>query len=156
MNDKIMRILLILWIITMVLISIYPSYSKADTSFYSGYYRTIVNLDSQGTEIGFRHNNWDLQLAKTERGRIRHGSKQDSTKIYSLSYLFQSEELPIFGRLGVAYTPNQEKLIGNSNFRLGVGIRPLENLEFEYTHYSSAGIHDPNTGLDMLMVRFKF
>jgi hypothetical protein len=143
--------------VKIVLLFILISECEAEEfSFYGGYYRTIVNLDAEGKEIGVRYGDWDLQIAETHMGRLYDGSKQGTARIYSGSYLFQSDQVPIFGRLGISYTPGQSELVGPTNFRLGVGIRPIKNIEIEYAHYSSADIHPTNTGLDMLIVRYKF
>jgi hypothetical protein len=55
--------------------------------------------------------------------------------------------------MGLSYNDGS-KLVGRTNFRLGLGLDFNEVLRVEYVHHSSADIHNPNRGIDYIMLNY--
>lgn len=114
----------------------------------------IVNTDTGGTfELGYRTaSGWDVQAGVVTASDTYSG-RRGSRGIFTVT-----KRVALgpgwFGRFGLAGTPDY-KLIGPVNFRFGAGVR-LGRWEIEYMHASSAGIFDPNWGLDSVGVRYVF
>lgn len=118
---------------------------------------TIINSTLQVGEIGYEHNNWEASAALMKGGDTVHGD-QDQLEIYSVSYLTKPnwgyKGVNPYFRLGVSYNSGST-LVGDSNYRLGFGLDFHNVWRAEFSHYSSAGIHDINRGIDMLTLTYK-
>ncbi|TVO57513.1 acyloxyacyl hydrolase [Denitromonas halophila] len=120
--------------------------------------RTVVNSSAPWGEFGYElPNGWEIAAAITGAGDT-HNGPQGEVRALSFSRIVRPP-WRVFGannylRLGVAYVDGSA-LIGDSNFRLGIGLE-WSVMQLEYFHYSSAGIHQPNTGVDGIQIRFTY
>ncbi|QDP60424.1 MAG: hypothetical protein GOVbin1096_52 [Prokaryotic dsDNA virus sp.] len=116
--------------------------------------KTLINSNLAYGEIGYEYENFELTAAQMGEGSTKNGD-QGVVQIYSLSHLVRPDWNTFFGknyyRIGVAYIEDSP-LVGNTNFRLGVGI-DYGAFSVEYFHYSSSGIHNPNTGIDGIQLK---
>ena len=133
----------------------YAASARADT-VYIGLGKSILNSSATVGEIGYERNGWELQASLMGDGDTKNG-QQDQMSIYSVSYITRPgwgyKGVEPYVRLGVSHNTGST-LIGSSNFRLGVGVNFNEVFRLEYVHHSSAGIHDPNTGLDYVTLSY--
>ncbi len=117
---------------------------------------TVFNSSATIGEYSYERNNWDFGLSLIGSGDTKKGYKDD-TPIASISYLVRPDWEFLGGknyyRLGGAYV-HEHPLVGNSNYRLGVGM-DWDVFALEYVHYSSAGIHETNTGIDAIQLRYQ-
>lgn len=117
---------------------------------------TVANSSMTTGEVSYEYNNWEAGYTLVGEGETKRGY-QDQSHIYSLSYVVRPDweiwNVENYYRLGVSYQDGNN-LVGDTNFRLGVGLQWRDVVQLEYTHYSSAGIHDPNTGIDMIQLRY--
>jgi len=121
---------------------------------------TLLNSDNTVGEVGWQFGEraqWELAAGAIGQGHTDRGHIERNW-VYSLSRRVQPG-WSILGaqnyyRLGVAYVDGSP-LVGDINYRLGVGLR-WEVVALEYFHYSSAGINDPNTGIDGIQLRVPF
>lgn len=113
--------------------------------------KTAVNSSHTYGEFGYEWNQWEITI-----GQI--GQEEDPAEVFTLSRIVRPDWRILgatnFYRIGFAYV-DDSPLIGDTNFRLGFGLE-WELVQLEYFHYSSAGIHDPNTGVDGIQFRIKF
>jgi hypothetical protein len=129
---------------------------KAESSPYIEINRSVINSETTIGGFGYRINNrWDISMHLIGQGWTKKG-EQEVTEMYSLTRVINPTWSVLGGafyqRVGIAYSPNQQ-LIGSSNFRLGMGLR-WDFVEVEWQHVSSADIHERNTGLDFIALRF--
>ena len=106
-------------------------------------------------EIAYEYSDWEISATKMEAGKTRNGY-QDTMEIYSVSYLtrpFNYAPANPFLRLGVSQNTGSP-LVGRTNFRLGLGVDFSDVWRLEYAHHSSAGIHNPNTGIDYVVMSY--
>ena len=133
----------------------YAMNARAD-SVHIGLGKSVINSQLVVGEVGYERNGWEVQATLMGAGDTKNG-QQDQLSIYSVSYITE----PVWGykgvepylRLGVSHNTGSQ-LIGSSNFRLGVGFNFHKVFRLEYVHHSSAGIHDPNTGLDYVALSY--
>src|SRR5690554_2898570 len=150
-----------LGVITFIVVLILAGYSarsEADNGARIGVGKTLINSHLKVGEIGYEYNDWEISAAILEDGKTKNGIQSETMQIYSVSYLTKPK-WGVYGvdpyfRLGVSYNDGS-KLIGNSNFRLGVGLDFHDVWRVEFSHHSSAGIHNPNTGLDYITLTYK-
>jgi len=136
---------------------IWSRYSEAENGARIGIGRTVINSELKVGEIGYEYNSWEVNAALIEAGDTKNGP-QDQAAVYSVSHITR----PAFGkpwaqpfmRLGVSYNTGSE-LVGRTNFRLGVGLDFSDIWRVEYSHLSSAGIHQTNTGTDYVSITYK-
>jgi hypothetical protein len=151
---KIVKNAIIINTILFVIISasvLWCGFSEAAQPFI-GVYKHGVNLDNPGIEIGLQQDQWEVQLAFTQPDTKTY--RRETIQIASLSRKFQFKN--VYARTGIAHVWGAEHLVGGAvNFRLGAGIE-LGKVQIEYMHFSSAGIHSPNYGLDMIGLRYRF
>jgi hypothetical protein len=119
--------------------------------------KTIVNSELKVGELSYEYNDWEFSAALVEDGKTKNGF-QEQVEIYTVSYLTK----PGWGVYGIepyvrigASKNSGSKLIGPTNFRLGLGIDFQNVWRVEFNHHSSAGIHNPNTGLDYVTLTYK-
>ena len=133
----------------------YAATARADT-VNIGLGKSILNSSATVGEIGYERNGWEVQATLMGAGDAKNG-QQDQLSIYSISYITEPgwgyKGVEPYVRLGVSHNTGSQ-LIGSSNFRLGVGVNFNEVFRLEYVHHSSAGIHDPNTGLDYVTLSY--
>jgi hypothetical protein len=133
----------------------YSATSRADT-VYIGLGKSILNSSATVSEIGYERNGWEVQATLMGAGDTKNGH-QDQMSIYSVSYITRPgwgyRGVEPYVRLGVSHNTGST-LIGTSNFRLGLGVEFNQVFRLEYVHHSSAGIHDPNTGLDYVALSY--
>lgn len=144
--------------IVVLILAGYSARSEADNGVRIGVGKTVINSHLKVGEIGYEYNGWELNVAILEDGQTVNGLQSENMKIYSISYLTKPKwgvyGIDPYFRLGVSYNDGS-KLIGNSNFRLGVGLDFHDVWRVEFSHHSSAGIHTPNTGLDYITLTYK-
>lgn len=118
--------------------------------------KTVFNSSSTVGEIGYEWRDWEANIGLIGQGSTKNGDT-DTIATYSISKLVKPGWKFLGGknyyRIGVAYIDGSP-LVGGTNFRLGVGLE-YKVFQLEYMHYSSAGIHKTNTGIDSLMLRLK-
>lgn len=141
--------------ILLLLAAGYAAKSSADT-VNIGLGKSILNSSLMVGEVGYEHKGWEVQASLMESGDTKNG-RQDQMSIYSVSYITEPgwgyKGVEPYLRLGVSHNTGSQ-LIGRSNFRLGVGVNFNQVFRLEYVHHSSASIHDPNTGLDYVMLSY--
>lgn len=130
----------------------------AEPGFRVALGRTLFNSAATWGEFGYElPNGWEIGAAVTGAGDT-HNGQQGEVVALSFSRIVRPQwrvsGADFYMRLGVAYVDGSA-LIGDSNFRLGVGLE-WSVLQLEYFHYSSAGIHQPNTGVDGVQIRFTY
>jgi len=118
--------------------------------------QTAFNSTNTVGEIGYEWREWEASVGLIGYGSTKNGHS-DEVWTYSLSKLVRPDWSFLGGknyyRIGVAYI-DDSPLVGGTNFRLGVGLE-YKVFQVEYLHYSSAGIHKTNTGIDAIMLRIK-
>lgn len=128
----------------------YSAKIEAEEKFYIGVGKSVINSHGKVGEIGYEINDWEFQATLVEAGDTKNGF-QDQLEIYSISYLTKPhwgyKGVDPYVRLGVSYNSGSN-LVGDSNFRLGLGLTFHDVWRVEYSHHSSAGIHQTNTGID--------
>jgi len=133
----------------------YAASARAET-LTIGLGKSFVNSSSTVGEIGYERKGWEVQAAIMGKGYTKNG-KQDQLSVYSVSYITEPgwgyKGIEPYVRLGVSHNTGSE-LIGTSNFRLGLGVNFNQVVRLEYVHHSSAGIHNPNTGLDYVALSY--
>ena len=145
-------------VIIFVILLLIAGYTRAEDGARIGIGSSIVNSHLKTGEIGYEWNSWEVHYALQKAGDTKRGY-QDQIHIYSVSYLtrpkpLQNKYASPFIRLGVSYN-DDSPMVGDTNFRLGLGIDFSEVWRLEYSHHSSAGIHNPNTGLDYITLTYK-
>lgn len=117
---------------------------------------TVFNSQVTVGEVGYEYEGWEVAATQMGSGSTKRGDV-DVTPVYSVSYLVEPRWGLLWGenyyRLGVAYVDGSP-LVGDTNFRLGIGVNYYDVFSLEYVHYSSAGIHETNTGIDAIQLRF--
>ena len=120
--------------------------------------KTILNSDMTTHGLGFRKGSWGAAIEATGQGTTKRGD-QSVQPLLSVYHVTDPNWIVLGVRiktiLGVAYTPKQN-LVGPTNFRLEFVFEVKGGLEFYARHYSSAGLHKPNTGVDTLGIRKLF
>ena len=133
----------------------YAATARADT-VNIGLGKSILNSSATVGEIGYERNGWEVQATLMGAGDTKNG-QQDQLSIYSVSYITRPgwgyKGVEPYVRLGISHNTGST-LIGSSNFRLGLGVEFSNVFRLEYVHHSSAGIHDPNTGLDYVTLSY--
>ena len=151
MNKTVIAVLLF------IVLLVVAGYSRADDGLRVGVGKALFNSHMTAAEVGYEYNNWEASATIFGEGDTKRG-EQNFTPFYSLSYLTRPENFNAswaqpFLRLGVSYNDGSP-LVGSTNFRLGIGADFSDVWRIEYIHYSSAGIHSPNTGVDAVLVSY--
>lgn len=151
-------------VVTFIIVLILAGYSmksnaqELDQYFQAGIGQSVANSHLKTGEVGFHVNNWEFQATLMEEGSTKNGF-QDQSQIYSVSYVTEPNwgvhGVDPYLRLGLSYNTESE-LVGDTNFRLGVGMNFNDVWRVEYSHHSSAGIHQTNSGIDYLTVSYLF
>jgi len=145
-------------VLIFIILLVWAGYSRADDGFRFSIGQSVINSDLKTGELGYEVNNWEFNATLMEAGDTKNGHQGQLT-IYSTSYLtrheaFRTSWAQPFLRLGVSYNDGSE-LVGRTNFRLGVGVDFSDVWRLEYSHHSSAGIHQTNTGVDYVTGTYK-
>lgn len=132
--------------------------ASAEPGFRVALGRTVVNSSAPWGEFGYEFpSGWELAGSISGAGDTKRGPHGEVSTV-SWSRIVRPDWWLLGGRnyyrLGVAYVDGSP-LIGRTNFRLGIGLE-FRVFQLEYFHYSSAGIHQPNTGVDGLQLRFTY
>lgn len=119
--------------------------------------KTVINSHLKVGELSYEYNNWEASATLMEAGGTKNGS-QEQLEMYTASYLTKPN-WGVYGfdpyfRLGFSYNTGS-KLVGDTNYRLGVGMDFHDVFRVEFSHHSSAGIHNPNTGIDYVTISYK-
>jgi hypothetical protein len=149
------------WLVLLFIILIvgagYSVKANAADGVRVGLGKSIINSDSKIGEFGYEYNGFEVQASLMEAGETKRGD-QEQVALYSLSYLIVPQwgykGVEPYFKLGASYNDNSP-LVGNTNFRLGVGIDFHDVWRLEYSHHSSAGIHQVNTGIDYVTITYK-
>lgn len=148
----------VLAFIIVLILAGYSMKSNADEYVQVGIGQSVVNSHLKTGEVGYHINNWEFQATLQESGETDRGN-QDLLDIYSVSYVTEPNwgvwGVDPYLRLGVSYNDGSP-MVGDVNFRLGVGVDFHNVWRVEYSHHSSAGIHSPNTGIDYVTVSYLF
>lgn len=119
---------------------------------------TMLNSHMTVGEVGYRTDNrWEVTgtiigEGGTKRGPQGHAYALMVSRVVEPRWsLFGAEN---YYRIGAGYVQDS-LLIGNFNYRLGVGL-DFDVFQLEYFHFSSAGINDVNTGVDGIQLRLPF
>lgn len=127
----------------------YSQHSKADV--YIGLGRTVANSSLTVPTVGYRTENYGFELTGTGAGDTKKGYQGERVilsayRVIDPNWCAWSARLK--SAIGVAYSPDQ-RLVGPFNFRLEFFIALDYGVEFAVIHYSSAGYHERNTGIDV-------
>jgi hypothetical protein len=147
-----------LGVLSFIVVLILAGYSvKANSDeLHLGLGKTFVNSTLAAGELGYEYNNWEVQATLMEDGDTKNGW-QDQIQIYSVSYLTKPNwgayGVHSYVRMGLSYNTGSN-LVGSTNFRLGLGLDFNKVFRLEYVHHSSAGIHNPNTGIDYIALSY--
>lgn len=140
--------------IILLLVASYDARAENGARISLGY--SLFNSTLPMGEIGYEYNGWEAALSQLGEGETKNGD-QGNVTVYSLSHLVRPHWSFLWGenyyRLGVAYVDGSP-LVGDTNFRLGIGME-YKVFQVEYFHLSSAGIHETNSGIDGIQLRFK-
>lgn len=147
------------FIVTLILGVLSAIEAHAEPGFRFALGRTVANSSATMGEFGYEfRGGYELTGSAIGASDTTQG-RQGEVQALSFSRLVRPDwhlaSANIYMRLGVAYVDGAA-LIGDTNFRLGVGLEWSRVVQIEYVHWSSAGIHQPNTGIDGLMVRFVY
>jgi hypothetical protein len=139
-----------------IILLIFAAYdARAQASIGLGY--TVMNSSMTTGEIGYEYNGWNASAMVIGSGETVFGN-QDNVYAYALTNIVRPNWHFLGGRnyyrIGVTYVDGSP-LVGPTNFRLGIGME-WEVFALEWVHISSAGIHRPNRGIDVLQLRFRF
>jgi hypothetical protein len=142
--------------IVILLLAGYSAKSMAQSLIHVGIGKTVINSHLKVGEVGYQYGNWEAQASLMAAGTTKRG-EQNQVDTYSVSYLttpgWGYEGVEPYFRLGASYN-NDSNLVGNTNYRLGIGVNFNQVFRLEYVHHSSAGIHDPNTGIDYVALNY--
>lgn len=148
----------IIAVIAFTVLLLAAGYSRAEDGVRIGVGKSFIGSDVTVGELGVEYNNWELTTTQFGQGWTKRG-EQEAHAFYSASYLTKPQALQNkwaspFLRLGVSYNSG-DPLVGKSNYRLGIGVDFSDVWRIEYGHYSSAGQHDPNSGVDWVALTYK-
>lgn len=147
----------VLLFIIILLAAGYSAKSNASDGARISLGHSVINSELVVGGVAYEYNNWEASALLMQPGRTKNG-KQGQLQIYSVSYLTKPgwvfKGIDPYFRLGVS-TNNGSPLIGDPNFRLGIGFDFHDVWRLDLIHDSSAGIHSPNSGLDMIMLTYK-
>lgn len=145
----------VVFVIILVLAG-YSAKSNAEQYAYIGVGKTVINSHLTVGMIGYEYNNWEANARLLEDGQTINGH-QDQMQIYSLSHLTKPnwgyKGVDPYFRIGASYN-NGSALVGRTNFMLGVGLNFHKVFRVEFVHDSSANIHNPNTGVDQIVLSY--
>jgi len=147
----------LVFIVVLILACLSAIEAHADPGFRFALGRTVANSSATLGEFGYEFaSGCELTGSAIGASDTTRGP-QGEVQALSFSRLVRPDwhlaGADVYMRLGVAYVDGAE-LIGDTNFRLGIGMEWRRVMQIEYVHWSSAGIHQPNTGIDGLMIRF--
>jgi hypothetical protein len=148
----------VLAFIVILILAGYSAKSSAEEGYGTlGLGTTLINSELKTAELGYNYKGWEVQGTLIERGSTKKGP-QDYVKVVSVSHLVEPswgyKGVEPYFRLGLSYNP-ESNLVGNTNFKLGIGVDFNEVFRLEYTHHSSAGIHETNTGIDYVTIVYR-
>jgi hypothetical protein len=130
--------------------------ARADDGFRFSLGYTVANSTLPFGSVSYEWKDMELDATLIGQGSTKRGD-QDVVKVFSLSHIVRPSWTFLgatnYYRIGVSYQDGSP-LVGSTNFRLGIGLE-WKVLQVEYVHYSSAGIHRPNSGIDGIQLRFK-
>lgn len=116
---------------------------------------TTFNSSATTGEFAYRlpDSQWEIGALAFGQGDTNRGD-QDVHYGASVTYLVDPPKWPVYFRIGAAYIEQENPLVGDTNYRLGIGREFFDGLfALEMVHFSSAGIHNPNTGVDAIQLR---
>lgn len=141
-----------------IIIALFAAYSEvqAEDGFRISLGYTVANSTMPAGEFSYEYKGYELAAMQIGVGDTRNGPQKE-VNVFSFSRIVRPEWQVLgaknYYRIGVAYVDGSP-LVGDTNFRLGIGLE-FKVFQVEYFHYSSAGIHQPNTGIDGIQLRFK-
>jgi len=128
-----------------------------DLSATVGVGHSVINSHLKVGIVGLKYDRWELNARLMEAGDTKN-SYQKQMETYSVSYITEPnidfKGIQPYMRLGASYNTGSE-LVGNTNFMLGIGVDFHEIWALEFTHDSSAGIHQTNTGVDAVFLKYQ-
>lgn len=96
---------------------------------------------------------WEVGVLAFGQGDTKRGDQPVHYGV-TASYIVDPPSWPVYMRIGAGYVEDENPLIGDTNYRLGIGRSFFGGLfSVEYAHLSSAGIHNPNSGVDAVQFR---
>ena len=133
------------------------SYSaRASDGAYITLGHTVFNSSVTNAELSYRHSDWEFGVGQFGAENSTRNGPQDVHGYASISRLVYPGWRVAGGenyyRLGAAYV-DDSPLVGNTNYRLGIGI-DWGVFQVEFAHFSSAGMHPVNSGIDSVQARF--
>lgn len=146
-------------VIIFIIVALFAAYSEvqAEDGFRISLGYTVANSTMPAGEFSYEYKGYELAAMQIGVGNTRNGPQKE-VNVFSFSHIVRPEWY-LFGarnyyRIGVSHVSGSP-LVGDTNFRLGIGFE-WKIAQVEYFHFSSAGIHQPNTGIDGIALRFKF
>lgn len=146
-------------VVIFILVLLWASFdARADSGMRIALGRTVFNSGAMWGEVGYEfQSGWELAASVSGAGETRNGA-QGEVEAVSLSRVVRPHWRLLgatnYYRLGVAYV-HDSPLVGDTNYRLGIGLE-WPGFQVEFFHYSSAGIHRPNTGIDGVQLRYTY
>lgn len=135
---------------------------ESNAGTYSGVYMsiggTMISANTTVGEVGYRtKNNWDYSVTQLGEGMTKDGW-QSIDYAFSISKIVEPEwyffDKRIFMRAGASHVTGSP-LVDKVNFRIGFGL-DLGPVDLEYFHYSNGDMYETNTGIDGILLRYKF
>lgn len=132
-----------------------PDNPKPGARVFIGQSTGYISETIQG--VGVEAYRWELQAA--EQGNRNERTAEGTTNLYSLTRIIRPAWTfigfqPEF-RIGPAYVENSP-FVGRTNMHLAAGVAWYGLISLSYNHYSSGGVHRPNTGLDDVRASMNF
>lgn len=127
----------------------YAQHSNAET--YIGLGRTVANSSLTVPAVGYRTANYGFELTGTGAGDTKRGYQSERVILSAYRVIdpqWCAWSACLKSAIGVSYAPDQ-MLVGPFNFRLEFYAALALGVEFAVIHYSSAGYHERNTGIDV-------
>ncbi|MCX2780430.1 acyloxyacyl hydrolase [Microbulbifer thermotolerans] len=142
--------------VAVLTLALYSEDSEARDGVVLSLGHTVLNAHQTAGEVGYRFGRWEAAATRfghgsTKRGDIDSAHAVSVSRIVRPGWKFLGAEN--YYRIGGSYVDGMP-LVGNWNYRLGLGLA-WDLVEVEYFHYSSAGINDPNTGIDGVQFRLR-
>lgn len=145
-------------VIIFIIVLLFAASSAMAGQFRVALGYTVANSTLPYGEVGYELDNGveftaaEMAAGSTARGDQHEVQTVSVSKVVRPDWKFLGATN--YYRIGVSYV-NGSPLVGDTNFRLGIGLE-WRIVQLEYFHFSSAGIHQPNTGIDGVQLRFPF
>lgn len=135
-----------------VCVGILATCDKAQADAYTALGKSQINAHQTMGELGIEYRDWSAGALIIGQGDTKKGEIRDVLYGVHVSRRFYAPKVVVrpYLRLGGAWVEDAHPLVGQYNWRLGVGADITPAVSFEWVHLSSAGLSKTNTGIDYL------